>query len=159
MLRYPIEPKNRPVIQTNSTDNSTAKPSDTTTTTVEESLADETRTGVQTAFFASLVSLILFTLLVLLDLWLVGVVPATLRAWRSLTSRPAGVQQLLQTLPYYLAVSRSSCQVCHPSSLFFLESPGSQPASQALLQSLFCHPPSHPLLQFICSHPSSLCLH
>ena len=111
---------NNPDILRNLTTNSTYRTT-TNITDVEEFQSDETLTGVQTAFFTSLAPLILLTLLVLLDLWLVGLVPATLRAWRSLTSRPAGVQQLLQTLPYYLAVSRSSCQVSHPSSLLLIQ--------------------------------------
>ena len=119
LILEPTKRTNNPDILRNRTTNSTYRTT-TNITDVEEFQSDETLTGVQTAFFTSLVPLILLILLVLLDLWLVGVVPATLRAWRSLTSRPAGVQQLLQTLPYYLAVSRSSCQVSHPSSLLLI---------------------------------------
>ena len=120
LILEPTKRTNNPDILRNLTTNSTYRTT-TNITNVEEFQSDETLTGVQTAFFTSLAPLILLTLLVLLDLWLVGLVPATLRAWRSLTSRPAGVQQLLQTLPYYLAVSRSSCQVSHPSSLLLLQ--------------------------------------
>ena len=120
LMLEPTKLTNNPDILRNLTTNSTYRTT-TNITDVEDFQSDETLTGVQAAFFTSLAPLILLTLLVLLDLWLVGLVPATLRAWRSLTSRPAGVQQLLQTLPYYLALSRSSCQVSHPSSLLLIQ--------------------------------------
>ena len=144
----PTGPATNPALPTNSTTNSTSSPANVNNyTSGEDSQSDATITGVQTAFFTSLGPLILFTLLVLLDLWLVGVVPATLRAWRSLTSRPAGVQQLLQTLPYYLAVSRSSCQVGHQPSLLLIQFLYSHVSLLSLIQSLCHHPSSLPLLQ------------
>ena len=62
--------------------------------------------------FYSLLALFLATLvLAALDTWLSGVLPSLQRAWRSLTRGPAGDPRLLHTQPYYLAITRSTCQV------------------------------------------------
>ena len=62
--------------------------------------------------FYSLLALFLATLLLAaLDTWLSGLLAALQRAWRSLTRGPAGDPRLLHTQPYYLAITRSTCQV------------------------------------------------
>ena len=87
--------------------------STTTTNTTTNNTTTTIKSIVKTTFFTSLIPLTLCVMLVILDIWLVGLVPATLRAWHILASRPLRNQQLLQTLPYYLAVSRSSCEVSY----------------------------------------------
>ena len=70
--------------------------------------------------FYSLLALFLATLmLAALDTWLSGVLPSLQRAWRSLTRGPAGDPRLLHTQPYYLAITRSTCQVRPRGGLVF----------------------------------------
>ena len=63
------------------------------------------------ALYSLLVLFLATLLLAALDTWLSGLLAALQRAWGSLTRGSAGDPRLLHTQPYYLAITRSTCQV------------------------------------------------
>ena len=63
------------------------------------------------ALYSLLVLFLATLMLAALDTWLSGLVASLQRAWRSLARGPAGDPRLLHTQPYYLAITRSTCQV------------------------------------------------
>ena len=63
------------------------------------------------AFYSLLAMFLNPLMLAALDLWLSGLLPALQRAWHSLTRGRAEDPRLLHTQPYYLAITRSTCQV------------------------------------------------
>ena len=63
------------------------------------------------AFYSLLAVFLAVLLLAALDSWLSGLLQSLRRAWHSLTRGPAEDPRLLHTQPYYLAITRSTCQV------------------------------------------------
>ena len=67
--------------------------------------------SLEIAFYSLLAVFLAVLLLAALDSWLSGLLQSLRRAWHSLTRGPAEDPRLLHTQPYYLAITRSTCQV------------------------------------------------